>query len=273
MSKLKKYGIIISQKYPSLKPFLEFIRKNTLGRKRRFSGWRMTTEHEPPWNDEYEGKIFQKAAKSVKNFQFFHDINAKNVDDLLWRHWVVSTAVRYAIKFAETREYNFVECGVGEGCSAFFALNEITGRLTGKTNYTMHLYDSWEGVKEEFLKESEKLNLLRYKRLKVETTQQNLAEFKDCTIYHQGFIPDSLKNSPKSPDSIVYLHIDLNSSKPTLDSLDFFFSRLVKGGVILFDDYGWESFLDTKKVVDKFLHDKPGILFKYPTGQALYTHR
>ena len=77
---------------------------------------------------------------------------------------------------------------------------------------------------------------------------------------------------PESPHSIVYLHIDLNSAKPTLAALNFFYPRLVKGGVILFDDYGWREYKDTKKVVDEFFSSKPGILLKLATGQAIYYH-
>ena len=45
----------------------------------------------------------------------------------------------------------------------------------------------------------------------------------------------------KPPESIIYLHIDLNSSELTLAALDFFFPKLVHGGIIIFDDYGWIS--------------------------------
>lgn len=108
-----------------------------------------------------------------------------------------------------------------------------------------------------------------YSKLDINTTKRNLKEFEDRLIFNVGYIPDSLI-SEKSPESIVYLHIDLNSAKPTLSTLEFFFPKLVKGGVILFDDYGQEEYKDTKKVIDRFFSDKPGLLLKLPTSQAIY---
>jgi len=100
--------------------------------------------------------------------------------------------------------------------------------------------------------------------------KSNLSEFQDYIIYHQGHIPESFSKPSASPNSIRYLHIDLNSAKPTLDTLDLFFPKLVKGGVILFDDYGWTGHEDAKKAIDAYFSDKPGMLMKLPTGQAIY---
>ena len=61
-------------------------------------------------------------------------------------------------------------------------------------------------------------------------------------------------------------------SKPTESALDFFYPRLVPGGVILFDDYGWDAYEDTKNAIENFFTNKPGILMKLPTGQAIYFH-
>ena len=66
------------------------------------------------------------------------------------------------------------------------------------------------------------------------------------------------------------MHIDLNSTKPTIDALDFFFPRLIKGGIIIFDDYGNTGYPDTKIEIDEFFKNKPGVLMQSPTGQAIY---
>ena len=82
-------------------------------------------------------------------------------------------------------------------------------------------------------------------------------------------IPNILKDIPENK-KIKFLHIDLNSSKPTLGALEFFYSRLVKGGTIVFDDYAHSGYEDTKKVIDRFFYKKTGLLQKLPTGQAIY---
>jgi len=274
-SKIIKYGRKLNQQHPSLRPIIKLAKKIFFS-KPRFSGWGMNTEHELPWIDEYDGEVFTKASDDIKKqFQFnkrIVDIDSKNIDELLWRHWVVITAVRYAIKFSKTDQLNFVECGVGEGFSAFFALRDIVEKQK-VAKFFMHLYDAWDSMKKEQLVKSEMDNVHTYDELDLNTTKQNLEEFKDYVIYHKGYIPESFHNKPDSPEIISYLHIDLNAVTPTIFSLEFFYPRLTKGGIILFDDYGWAGYEDTKKAVDEFFKDKPGLLIKFPTGQAIYLHR
>jgi len=210
---------------------------------------------------------------SKKQFEFNKSVgmmfDEKIVDSLQWRHWNVSYAIRFAIKFTKVSEINFVECGVGEGMSTFFAMREIMGtEITKKCS--MHLYDSWGEMKDENFLKSEISSKREWGMLQIDDTKKNLEEFTEHVTYHQGYIPESFKATSPPPDSIVYLHIDLNSAKPTLDSLEFFYPRLVSGGVVLFDDYGWQGYEDTKKIIDKFFSDKPGIVMKIPTGQAIY---
>jgi hypothetical protein len=50
--------------------------------------------------------------------------------------------------------------------------------------------------------------------------------------------------------------------QPTYDSLDFFFPRLVKGGVIVCDDYNFSNFPGAKLAWDEYFKDKD-IAFSY----------
>lgn len=274
--KLVDFGRTLFRKYPFLRPGLAFG-KNAFFSKPTFSGWGMRTKNEVPWVDEDNGNVFRKAADDIKKqFQFnikSMSINSKNVDSLKWRHWIVSYAVRHAIEFTTCDDYNFVECGVAQGMSAFFALREISSHTKTSLQYSMHLYDSWSGMKKESLLESEQYNINRYDDLDLDLTKKNLIEFKDHVIYHPGHIPTSFNNPPKPPKLILYLHIDLNSASVTLSTIEFFYSSLTSGGVILFDDYGSMTYTDTKKLVDKYFHDKSGILLKLPTGQAIFFKR
>lgn len=237
----------------------------------------MTSEHDLPWSNGLEGEIFRKASTDLKNsFKFNRatiETYPKNLDELLWRHWIVSYSIRYAIKFANTSEFNFAECGAADGVSTFFALREIVGQKQLKENFSMHLYDAWDAMRRDDLLDSELPNVNRYAGSNIDIIKENLSEFSKWLVYHQGYIPESFTTPPESPQTIVYGHIDLNSAKPTLAALEFFYPRLVSGGVILFDDYGWEGYEDTKIMIDKFFHNKTGIVQKLPTGQAIYYHK
>lgn len=271
-SQFVEFGKKLYAKYPSLRPGIKLI-KILFFSKPRFSGWGMKTDHQLPWVDEYDGKVFRETSIDIKKTFKFNKkmvgIDKNNIDTLLWRHWVVTSAIRYSIKFSDTENFNFVECGVGEGISAYFALKEILEQQK-ITNFHLHLYDAWDTMLQKQLVKNELLNTHTYDELNLDITKNNLCEFKDYIIYHKGYIPDSFKIEPKSPNFLSYLHIDLNAVNPTMDVLKFFYPKLVKGGVILFDDYGWDIYIDTKLAIDYFFKDLSGMLFKLPTGQAIY---
>ena len=261
-------------KFPTLRPLMVGIHDIIFPSSIKFSGWGMTTRHELPWNDDYDWGSFRKAAIDIKTQFDFNETSDRYpesmIDTFLYRHWIVSYAVRCAIKFAEDNEYNFVECGTSEGKTAFFALREIYEHKKIVNNFTMHLYDEWGAMKNEGLTEDESMRTGDYAELSIDRTKKHLVEFSDKIIYHQGHIPESLSALPEPPNSIVFLHIDLNSAQPTIDTLNFFLPRLSKRGIILFDDYGWIQYKDTRNAIDEFFSNKNGVLQKLPTGQAIY---
>jgi len=274
INNFEKYVIKIYQKNPKLRPIIAKIRDVVRPIKPEFSGWGMSTIHPPPWKDHSDAKNFLNAARDIKKIKFrllqSTGVDLDNVDDILWRHWVVSYAIRHAIFFATTEKMNFVECGVGEGITSFFALREIVNNQKSSEKSKMHLYDAWAPMKKDFLLEEEKNSEGKYSELNIHMTKENLQEFEKIVEYHEGYIPESFFTQQGNPDSIIYLHIDLNSAKPTLEALKFFFPKLQKRGVILFDDYGASNYLDTRKKIDEFFKDKEGILFEIPTGQAIF---
>lgn len=281
--KKKIYSIFkkIYRKVPPIQPFMKYVHQkifNIIPPPPKFSGWGMTSCHELPWIDKYDWDNFRQSAQDIKKqfeFRGGSDIgrSVDNIDTLLWRHWIVSFSARYAVKFNRSKgnKLNLVELGVADGITAFFTLREMENykKNTPNIKYTMHLYDSWGPIREKELLKTELSRVGKYSNLSLERTKRNLTEFEDNIFYHQGYIPESLNVLP-IPDSIIYMHIDLNSAIPTLAGLEFFYPRLIKGGVILFDDYGWSGYEETKETVDNFFANKPGILMKLPTGQAIY---
>ncbi len=266
------------EKIPFLKPIIKKFNEKILFDCLRpsipvnFSGWGMTTRHENAWIDKFACSVLRQTYVDLEKFNFTPStkLSKESMDDLRWRHYFISFSINYSIKFAQNNNYNFVECGVGDGITAYTALNEISNNL--KSDFKIHLYDAWSLMKKENLLDSESTTAGNYYDLSLIRTKSNLKKFEQNIIYHEGYIPDSFNQEPKPPESIVYLHIDLNSAKSTLSVLNFFFPNLVNGGIIIFDDYGDSSWSDTKNIVDEFFSDKNGILSKLPTGQAIYFH-
>ena len=71
------------------------------------------------------------------------------------------------------------------------------------------------------------------------------------TIFIKGGYPKDFIEVDN--DEFIFVHIDVDLYQPTLDSLEFFYPRLHKGGVIVIDDYGYTQFPGAKKSVDEFL--------------------
>lgn len=275
-------GIRTAKRMPILKPIMKKFYKKFMKKyytspppTPKFSGWGMTTISEHAWNDKFACAVFRQSCEDVKKFEFTPSTVNEPYDEYMhslnWRHYFISFCANYAIKFAHTNNHNFVECGVNDGVTALFALNELYNQI--EPNFNMHLYDSWSAMKAEHLLDSEMDHVGAYSDSSMDRTKSNLKKFEKNIIYHRGFIPDTFYQSPKSPESISYLHIDLNSSRPTLATLSFFLPKLVKGGIIIFDDYGGINYPETKYVVDEFFSKKNGILLKIPTGQAIYFHK
>jgi O-methyltransferase len=244
-----------------------------------FTGWGMTTGTRTPWMDGGGHKITQdfciadnQLKKLVKekyfNMSQFSEVDPINIlNQLAWRHYIVYWSSIYAINNTRTTKVNLVECGVCDGMSAFYALSAAK---TFNKPVKAFLYDAWEGMKEDYLVDSEKSTIGDYSYLNIESTKNNLSSFgADVIIFNKGYVPDVFQVA-QNPDSLVWLHIDLNSALPTVGALNYFWDKMEAGGVILFDDYAWPGWKDTQKSVEEWSTDKRGLLFHLPTGQALF---
>ena len=82
---------------------------------------------------------------------------------------------------------------------------------------------------------------------------------------YEGWIPSRF-NEVKDL-KFQFVHIDVDLYKPTLESLEFFYPRLIKGGVIVCDDYNFSDFPGAKKAWDKYFKDKDvELMYEVPLG-------
>jgi len=64
----------------------------------------------------------------------------------------------------------------------------------------------------------------------------NFSEWRDVRIV-VGAIPESLAEA--DPDTVAFLHLDMNCAPPEATAAEYFWDRLVPGAFILMDDYGY----------------------------------
>src|SRR4029077_4080531 len=86
-------------------------------------------------------------------------------------------------------------------------------------------------------------------------------------IVRQGFIPDTFAGLESS--SISFAHIDVDIYKSVMYCVSFIWPRLSFGGVIVCDDYGFDSCPGARGAIDEFFSSTKCIPLCLPTGQAL----
>ncbi len=171
------------------------------------------------------------------------------------------------------------ECGVFSGCSALaccLAARAVDPAYAGEG---FHLIDSFAGLSEPGAEDriAVQPELGVGFTLPPEIPPGNLAagvhyvrrsmrEFPAVSI-HEGWIPEVFGGLPEAEWS--YVHVDVDLHAPTLAALEYFYPRLMRGGVVICDDYGAPTFPGARRAWDGFC-DRYGVPFVVlPTGQSV----
>ena len=163
-----------------------------------------------------------------------------------------------------------VECGVYKGASL---IRFATFREILESSYSRKIigfdafgkfpsYQEQESIDTKFIEKFEKEGGFGISINELEKT----FNYKKFSNYE--FIKgDILVTMPQYIDShaelkIALLHIDVDVYKPSLITLNLLYDRVVKGGLIVLDDYGMVA--GATKAVDEFLADKDILIEKLP---------
>jgi len=100
----------------------------------------------------------------------------------------------------------------------------------------------------------------------IDQVREALSDFPDVT-FHKGWIPEILDQVPDQ--KYRFVHIDLDLYEPIITSLNYFYRRLVPGGILVIDDYGYLDFPGAKKAVDEFCEASRLQPVRLTTGNAV----
>ena len=174
---------------------------------------------------------------------------------------------------------NFAECGCYLGHSSY-AISTILQSYNFQKSF--YIFDSFEGLskinEEDISKpnEVEVAKLLKEHKSGKLRFKGDLDSYKDITKDFKflkildGWIPNRFAEVKSEKFSLVNIDVDLYL--PTLDSLKFFFSRLVSGGIIYIDDYSRPYWPGADKAVYEFLdsiNKNEYFFIKIPLGGAI----
>ena len=179
-----------------------------------------------------------------------------------WRVHVICWAAWHARHLAG----DFVDCGVNTGMYARAVIHYVDFQRLGKTYY---LLDTFSGMDPRYSSpyEMRRNDILGYGR-RAGVYEQVQETFKDYNVaIIRGAVPDTLPLVKSS--RICFLSVDMNAVLPEVAALEFFWDRLVKGGIIVLDDYGYPGCLEQKEAHDHFAASKGVKVLSLPTCQGL----
>lgn len=147
----------------------------------------------------------------------------------------------------------WAECGVFKGSTSLMMAEYSNRYNLLKKDRKIHLFDSFEGLS-EIGKHDLGTNMKKGDYLGTEDeVKKNLSKY-DQFKFHKGWIPE--KFNEVEDHNFSFVHIDVDLYQPIKDSLSFFFPRMVKGGLIVLDDYGCNqtpgAFLATEEIAKEF---------------------
>jgi O-methyltransferase len=154
------------------------------------------------------------------------------------------------------------ECGVYMGGTALLICRVIAGR-----GRRLYLFDSFEGLPPGRPDEQQWFQEGSFAIKTVESVKHLLRDFADFTEIRPGWIPKTFEGLEDI--SYAFAHIDVDLYQSTLDCCEHFYPRLVPGGILLFDEYGFAAARGERDAVDGFFGDKPESPIVLPTGQAI----
>lgn len=146
----------------------------------------------------------------------------------------------------------FVECGIGYGGT--FLILAMLAKDLGKDIWG---FDSFQGFPEPTTEDTSPRNPKKgewnvvTKGQIMETLKRRGCGFAKLV---SGFFDSTLRVTDTGPIALLHLDVDLYQSYRTC--LEELYPRMIKGGIILFDEYEDENFPGGKKAIDEFCKKK-----------------
>jgi O-methyltransferase len=252
--------------------FVDFVIAGLLTRDHRdvFWGDRMLTL------DKSAGFLKEPAfAAALQAIEGSHQYDQyRSAHGIAWRLHTLVWAAKSALALPHG---DFVECGVFKGDMAW-TIAQVTGFFG--TGRVFHLYDSFAGfdpgqsTPADFPDGSGFFKFAQAIYSQPGLYEGVVARFESAPWFrvHRGFLPGSLDHAD-APDRIAFLHLDLNSPTAEIGCLERLFDRVVSGGTIVLDDYGWSLCRAQKEAEDRFFAGRGYAVLELPTGQGLVVKR
>jgi O-methyltransferase len=209
---------------------------------------------------------FLAAYQGVRGSHFYDAFDPPHT--IAWRLHTLVWAAQRALNI----DGDYVECGVFKGDMTWVVTELVDFGVLSREFY---LYDTFAGFSprysspEDYPDSDTFFDLAHRDYGDPSIYPAVIDRFKNLSNVRviRGVVPDVLAETV--PDRIAYLHIDLNSPAAEVAALEVLFDRVVAGGTIVLDDYGWYFFRKQKEAEDAFFAARGHSVLELPTGQGL----
>lgn len=177
-----------------------------------------------------------------------------------WRAHVTQWAGRHA----KSLQGDYVECGVNR---AFLSTSLMTYvDFKSMRDRKFYLFDTFRGLVPELVMPEDKAAYRNEYPDCYEFVRESFKGYPNVVIV-RGPVPDTL--TQVDIRKVAYLSIDMNCAVPEQEALRYFWPKMVAGGIVVLDDYGFSGHESQKQAADEFASSVGVEVLSLPTGQGL----
>jgi hypothetical protein len=179
----------------------------------------------------------------------------------------VKSRIIFLEKLAELFKQNNVEGSVAEGGVFQGEFSREINRIFPQS--PLYLFDTFSGFDErdilvEQKNEYSKFGKGHFNITSVDLVLNNLL-YPDKCIIRQGYFPETTIGIN---DHFCFVNLDFDLYKPILAGLEFFYPRMVSGGIILVHDYFNSGYKGVKEAIADFAKKQPNLNL-FPIGDGI----
>jgi hypothetical protein len=219
-------------------------------------------------------RLFEKLSRS---YLFSHQVVTVHFVDQLRQNWL-----RHVQRVAESTSLKLQDYESCMICMAVHGTSKLGGAIAEvgvfrggsaklicelKGDRPLHLFDTFEGLPElgQF-DTSQEFRQGQFKDTSYDHVCKLMTPYPNVSI-HRGYFPDTAGPVQNERFSLVHLDVDLHDT--TKAALEFFYPRMVPGGIVISHDYVNAD--GVRKAFDDFFASKPEPLLVVSDTQCMVT--
>jgi putative O-methyltransferase len=126
------------------------------------------------------------------------------------------------------------------------------------SNRKLFLFDTFEGFDKADveLEKQNKFSNATENHLSITSIEMVLGKmpFPENVVIRKGYFPNTAIDID---EKFVFVNLDMDLYKPTLEGLKFFWPKMVKGGIILIHDFFSTGYAGVNKAIEQFVIENP----------------